>query len=80
MSAESELKEWQDYFGCDDPHNTDVMDGTALGNEQMRNNILENEAAQQSMHLTALRRWLLVSVCVHIVTGLVLLFSVFGGR
>ena len=37
--------------------------------------------AQKSMHLTALRRWrwLWVSVCVHIVTGLVLLFSVFGG-
>jgi hypothetical protein len=43
MSCEEELKEWQDYFGCDSPHNTDVMDGTALGNEQMRNNILENQ-------------------------------------
>ena len=38
------------------------------------------EATQQSVHLTALRRWLWVSVCVHIVTGLVFLFSVFGGR
>jgi len=38
------------------------------------------EAAQQKMHLTALRRVLWVSFFVHVVSGLVLLYSVFGGR
>lgn len=79
MSAESELKEWQDYFGCDSPHDTNVMDGTALGNEQMRNNILENKSAKQSVHLTTLRRWLTVSILFNLV--LFIAFAVIvGGR
>ena len=40
----------------------------------------DKEASQQSVHLTALRRWLWVSICVHVVTGFVLLYSAFGGR
>jgi hypothetical protein len=41
---------------------------------------LLRESAEQSVHLTAYRRWLWASVCVHIVSGFVLLFSAFGGR
>lgn len=41
---------------------------------------LEHKAAEQSVHLTALRGWLWFSICVHIITGLVLLYSAFGGR
>jgi hypothetical protein len=38
------------------------------------------KSAQQSVHLTALRRVLWVSFCVHVISVLVLLYSVFGGR
>lgn len=79
MSAESELKEWQDYFGCDSPHDTDVMDGTALGNEQMRNNILENKSAQQYVHLTALRRGLAASIFINVILLAVVLVTIGGG-
>jgi hypothetical protein len=41
---------------------------------------VEYKAAQQSVQLTALRFWLWVSICVHIISGIVLLYSAFGGN
>jgi len=37
-------------------------------------------AAQQSVQLIAYRRLLWVSTCVHIISGIVLLYSAFGGN
>ena len=40
----------------------------------------EENAAQQSVQLTALRRLLWLSTCVHIISVIVLLYSAFGGN
>lgn len=42
--------------------------------------VLARKAAEHSVHLTALQRWQKVSTFVHILSGLVLLYSIFGGR
>ena len=46
--------------------------------EQSR--IDDENAAQQSVQLTALRRVLVLSACIHIASGILWLLSVFGGN
>ncbi len=51
-AAEAALKEWQDYWGSDSPHDTHVQIGTSekyerqLGKEQVRANTAENRLAR----------------------------------
>ena len=40
--AESDLKAWQDYWGCESPHDSHVSQGDVLGKEQERANRAEN--------------------------------------
>lgn len=42
-ALQKRLSEWEDYFGCESPHDTDVQNYTPLGKEQARNNILSHK-------------------------------------
>lgn len=55
------LTEWQDYWGCDSPHDTHVQIGNTqprerqLGKEQARANTLQNQNAVLEQELVTLR-------------------------
>jgi hypothetical protein len=55
-SLRAELESWKSYFGCDNPHDTHVMDGGPLGKEQARANKLEAELAKRRAAFDAARK------------------------
>jgi len=43
-AAEKALAVWEEWFGCENPHDTEVAKYTSLGKEQARANVAENRA------------------------------------
>jgi hypothetical protein len=49
--VEADLKEWQDYWGCEYPHDSHVATNGVLGREQERANLACNEVASLKARL-----------------------------